>query len=373
MRQILHKTRRGVRTDAFRAACEILSLESCRTDFSQYGSTDAFWIDFADVAMDHLVVPALAYRVEQQGLSDRLPALINRHLDAMLRLNRSRNKRLYEEALDIADALNEIDIVPVFLKGSAGILSGLYDEPGVRIMSDLDVLVPLDCADRCRHHLAGLGYTPKPMIHHPRNRTIETYIRKSSVAPIDLHHQVFDLEFRNILSTREVMKECVTHRWHHVEFAVPSMTHQVMINIGHAQLNDHGYWYGNLPLRLLHDLAWFQQKAPDQIDWQRIAKAFSTTQNRRALEFHLHAAEKLLRVETTADVRPQLLTRLLFWRSISLMKFPKLQRISFRFIRVFLLLSRELSAAELRTRLRRNIVDPAWWQRHLAIFWKGTR
>lgn len=373
MRQFFQRPRHRVRADAFRSVSKILSLEPGGLDLSQYEESDPFWVDFADVAMDHLVVPALADRVEKQGLGEHFPALISRHLDAMLRLNRSRNVQLREEALDIADALNEIGIVPVFLKGSAGLLTGLYDEPGIRIMSDLDVLLPLDLAGQCLHHLTGLGFQRVAMIRHPRNKCVDTFTRGSSIAPIDVHHQVLDYEYQKILSTREVMQDCVTHRWHHVEFAVPSITHQVVINIGHAQLNDHGYWFGNLPLRLLHDLTCLQKKAPEQIDWQRVETAFTTTRNRRALEFHLLAARNLLGFETGTDVRPRLLTRLLFWRSISLMGFPSLQRISFRFIRVFLLLSRELSAAELRSRLRRNMADPVWWQRQFAIFWKGTR
>lgn len=373
MRHIFPTSRHRVRARAFHSICQILSVEPASGNFFGAQESDPFWVEFTDVAMDHLVMPALAHRLDHDGAIDRMPPLVSRYLDAMLRLNRSRNEQIHEEALDLADALNEIDIVPVFLKGSAGLLTGLYDEPGFRIMSDMDVLVPLDRAEDCRHHLTGLGYAPRKQYQHPRNKSFEIFERRTSAAPIDLHHQILDFEYRNVLSARDVMKEAVTHRWHHVEFAVPSMTHQVVINVGHAQLNDHGYWFGNLPLRLLLDLALFGQKADDQIDWQRIEKAFDGTQNRRALEFHLLAARKLLGVETGIEVRPRLATKLLFWRSISLMGFPGLQRLSFRFIRVFLLLMRELSDAELRLRLRRNMAKPGWWRRHFAIFWKGTR
>lgn len=373
MKQIYRQSRHKVRSDAFRSVCETLSLEAGGPEFSHIDETDPFWIEFVNVAMDQLVAPALADRIIQRDLTDRMPLLVWRNMEAMLRLNRSRNQRLYEEALDIADALNEIDVKPVFLKGSAGLLSNLYDEPGIRIMSDLDVLVPPDCVDACRHHLAGLGYKPAPMIRHPRNKAADTFQRRSSIAPIDLHQQVLDYEFQNILSADQILNECVTQKWHHVEYAVPSSTHQVIIGICHAQLNDRGYWYGNLPLRHLYDLVCFQRNPAVRIDWERIEDTFTATLNSRALEYHLLAARKLLDVDAEIEMRPHLMTRLFYWRSISLMGFPRLQRISFRFIRVFLLLSRELSAVELRARLRRNMADPSWWRRHIAIFWKGTR
>lgn len=373
MNQLFPRSRHRVRARAFHSICQILSVERKSSDVLDTDASDPFWVDFTEVAMDQLVMPALAHRLGHDGATDRLPPLVSRYLDAMLRLNRGRNEQIREEALDLADALNEIDIVPVFLKGSAALLTGLYDESGFRVMSDMDVLVPMDRADDCQRHLTGLGYAPRKQYQHPRNKSFETFVRRASVAPVDLHHQLLDFEYRSVLSARDVMADAVTHRWHHVEYMVPSMTHQVMINIGHAQLNDHGYWFGNLPLRLLLDLALFEEKPDEQIDWQRVEKAYTETGNRRALEFHLYAARKLLGVETDIDVRPRLATKLLLWRSISLMGFPGLQRFSFRFIRVYLLLMRELSAAELRARLLRNMADPGWWQRHLVIFWKGTR
>ena len=44
----------------------------------------------------------------------------------------------------VAAALNEIDIVPVALKGAIRLVDGLWPDPALRFMHDLDLLVPAD-------------------------------------------------------------------------------------------------------------------------------------------------------------------------------------------------------------------------------------
>ena len=67
-----------------------------------------FWIEFVRIATDSLMGPALALRFEQLGLSGIVPALVERHCHAVLRLNRSRNAQLRAEAIELASELNRI-------------------------------------------------------------------------------------------------------------------------------------------------------------------------------------------------------------------------------------------------------------------------
>ena len=155
--------RLGHRTRAFRLVCEYLSI-SPRGDIKAETVKAAtlpqsFWIDFVQIATDSLMGPALALRFEQLGLSGIVPALVERHCHAVLRLNRSRNAQLRAEAIELASELNRIHVVPLFLKGGSGLLSGLYDDPGVRIMGDLDMLVPVDRARDCERLFSELGYS----------------------------------------------------------------------------------------------------------------------------------------------------------------------------------------------------------------------
>ena len=43
---------------------------------------------------------------------------------------------------EVKDALNAIGIEPVLLKGAAHLVGGVYPAPSLRVVGDLDVLVP---------------------------------------------------------------------------------------------------------------------------------------------------------------------------------------------------------------------------------------
>ena len=362
----------GKRSDAFRLVARMLSDDPQTDRFARSPLSSPFWFAFSDVALDQLVAPAIGHRINELGLTGIIPSLIDRQFDAMLRVNRSRNERLRVEALELGTLLNAIDVVPTFTKGSAGLVAGLYTDPGMRIMSDLDVLIPKADAERALEHLIRAGYKRTTEISHPKTRSIETLIRKSRVAPVDLHHEVLALTYQDLLPANEILKNRTEITVDGVTFAVPSSSHQAILSIANAQLNDHGYWFGNLPLRTFYDLLLLMKAHGEQIDWQQIRSQFDQTGNARALNMHLYAAHSLLGLETPLVVKPGLMERLLFQRAIISMGFPSFQKLSMRFVRVFALLHHELSNSELRSRLLKNMTRPAWWRRHLRFFWRGV-
>lgn len=368
---------RNFRTDAFLFICKILSRDDItQSDLQIFGGRDdgnPLWAEVVNVSMDQLMAPAVAHRLHQRTLTDQAPPLIQRYLDAMLRLNRSRNERLQHEAMEIAAILNEIDVVPVFLKGAAGLLTGLHDDPAVRVMSDLDIVVPTECSNQCRKHLVARGYERAPTLPHPRQKGIDTYVRASSTAPIDLHHEVMEYQYQNLLSGAQICAESVAHIRDGIRFAVPSPTHQIIINIGQSQLNDHACWYGNLALRTMNDFACLTRVMHDQIDWQRIESKFAQTGHTLALGFYCHAVHQMLGVAVRDNFKPGPLVRFLYWRALYFIDYPALQRVNYRIVRVFMLLRQELSSRETLVRLLRNMGDAHWWHRHLEIFRKGIR
>ena len=330
----------------------------------------SFWLEFINISNDFLVGPALALRFEALRLSGLVPSLVERHCHAVLRLNRSRNAQLRTEAAELASELNRIDIVPVFLKGSASLLSGLYDDEGARIMGDLDVLVPSERTRDCEQHLAKLGYNRAPIGRHPRDKTIGVFIRGRSIAPIDLHHEALAYPYQSLLSARETIENGLVYDLNGATIAVPSPTHQAVLNIGHAQLNDHGYRYGHLPLRALWDFALLLQKSY-WIDWRQIDERFSAIGEQDAADYHYLAVADAMNVDARPDHPSSRRARFLMKRARFLTGHRRLQRNWFRCARVAMLLRRELSEQSLRARLFQHMRDPAWWRRHLDIFWQG--
>lgn len=365
----------GRRGDAFRLLCHCLSdLDDCELQaaFAEVtGRTSFRWTDFIDLATEQLVAPTIAGRFDRYGSHDLVPDVVERYFHAMHRLNSGRNAHLCKEATKIATVLNKIDVVPTFLKGSACLLSGLYMDPGSRIMSDLDVLVPVDRSETCLNQLALIGYLPAAVVKLPRFHSVATLARKSEITFIDLHREVFDHPYDSLLSASDVLKNAEVHEKDGAVFSVPSETHQMVINIGHTQIQDRAYVYGFLYLRALHDFTLLTRVSGDAIDWREVARRFDTNKKQRAMGFHLLAARELLNAgsETTQNSGPSV--RFLYRWARFLTEHPMLHGMFYRIVRVFELFGIELSRPGSRVRLLRNMCTFAWWRRNILKLKKG--
>jgi hypothetical protein len=333
----------------------------------------AFWNEFVRLATDQLIGPALALKFEEHGLSGIVPSLVERYCHAVLRLNRARNARLLREAADLANALNGISVVPLFLKGSAGLLSGLYTDPGLRIMSDLDLLVPADRGQDCERLMAALGYRKAFVGCHPRDTSVGTFSSPDRAAPIDMHCEVLKYPDEGLLRAAEVVADSDRLELEGARLAVPSPTHQVVVNIAHAQLKDHAFLYGQFPMRALYDLALIALRHRGEIDWRDVQDRFASIGAQTACECHCLAAHELLGIEMPPGCDPGRKARMLHRYAKGQTGQPLMQKASSRVMRVLLLLHREMSDPELRLRLLRNMRSAAWWRRHLRIFWEGRR
>lgn len=82
---------------------------------------------------------------------------------------RQRNERIEREVLPALDALQRLGIPIVALKGFH--TSRVYfDEPGMRRISDVDILVPSSCVDDAERALTSIGFSAKEPAHRPYKR-----------------------------------------------------------------------------------------------------------------------------------------------------------------------------------------------------------
>jgi hypothetical protein len=364
------------RAAALRLLCTCLSEQidqERRHNLLQTLNSNTFrWTEFVDLATDQLVAPSVAYKFQQHGLRSNLPDAIDSYFSAMLRLNRVHNAPLCGESIDIARALNEIDVVPIFFKGAASLLAGLYADAGFRVMSDLDVLVPTARGSDCVKRLTALGYVAEQTPRHPRDQCFCTLYPVHNSAPIDLHRDVLAYPYEKLLPPDDIFAQAIEQRRDGALFAILSPTHQAVINVAHAQLHhNHGYLYGRLALRALVDFSLIVHQWRAQIDWQEIEHRFAAARRRAALDFHCLAARELLGTTLPKRLGAGLTARLALRRAIFLTAHHTLLGIGDRLLRVVLLLRRELSSADLRKRLRSNMRDPRWWSRHVAKFRTG--
>lgn len=369
------RSRSGRRLSAFDFLCAVLSPPSGddrRRRLADVIDEPSFrWTAFADLATDQLVAPAVAHRLDRDGLTGYLPNAVGRYFGAVYRLNRIRNAQIDRECMAIAAALNEIDVTPLFFKGGGALLSGLYDDAASRVMSDLDILIPAARSSDCVSRLLAFGYGADGAPRHPRDQSHAVLYPHSGAAPVDLHRDMIAYPYQNLLPAQDVLDHAIQYSREGATFAVPSPTHQAVITVAHAQLHhNHGYIHGRLALRSLLDMSLICGRWNDDIDWREVEDRFDRSGVQTALDFHRIAARELFG-PAWLPIRHSWRARLCVRWARFLSVHTALLKIIERPLHAILLLRRELSDAELRRRLGRNMRDRRWWSRHLASLRRG--
>ena len=146
----------------------------------------------ARLALAHGLGPLLYGRLRGQ---DILPPATMAELRRAYYDNAGRSARLWHALETALRALAQAGIPTLLLKGAA-LVQTVYENPALRPMGDLDLLVRPADAGRALAALAGLGYRPQQ--HEPApgsTRTYENEImlgREGAPAPLELHWGLFD-------------------------------------------------------------------------------------------------------------------------------------------------------------------------------------
>jgi hypothetical protein len=262
------------------------------------------WGSILTHANEQLITPALWVALQKRGLENELPTEVRGYLKEVHRLNRLRNERLRAQAREAAAALNELGITPVLLKGTASLFVPIYDDPGSRVMLDLDILVPEEAANGCWGKLHDVGYSAIGCGRDlSRHHHLEPLQRPGEYATIEIHRDAVGSEAQCILPTGDVWRHCGHIDDGNVRMCVPQPTMSLLHNLVHAAVAHRGYETAAGHLRAIHELALTGTLQRDRIDWERIASSFRRSGNGNILVAWVYLAHRLFDADLPKFVR----------------------------------------------------------------------
>ena len=281
----------------FPLLCECLSFESEAGPANEslrekLGSGAIEWESLAEAASHHLVSPALYWVLRRKQLLSCIPADLSRYLETLYENNAARNRRIVALATNIIGWLNEVAVEPILLKGIGNVAAGLYPDPGMRVIGDIDLLVPEESIPDCVKKLQAAGYDP-----YISNSVsdLHVYLRNNDeYVAVELHWQVVAGRFRTLLDADAVLRDSRPLRFGDTHARIPSADHRVIHNVIHTQLVDNNYVQGFIRLRQLYDFVLLGRILDGAIDWQRIALLFERKRCLGALSGYMLAGERLL-------------------------------------------------------------------------------
>lgn len=248
------------------------------------------WREVIELASRHLVSPALLGAFSRKALLEVLPDDVHAYANAVLLLNRTRNKKILEQLFDLIAYLNRHGVEPVLLKGAANLASGLYQDPGMRLVRDLDLLIPAQRLEGCVRALQTLGYAPsQPCVQAPHHYPI--LHRKGEAAGLELHWNVVWPPWDSLLPVEEVWEE--TQPWNHgvLKGHLLSPDHQVLHSVIHSLMM--GSSYPLICLRDCIDFAHVTRQGGHRVNWTRIESRFEAQGHAEVFHHYLKLCARL--------------------------------------------------------------------------------
>ena len=82
----------------------------------------------------HLMLPALFFNIQKKKASYLFPEDFIAYIKSIYAINKARNEILLEEAKELSELLVKNNIKHIFLKGTALLLSNVFEDIGERMM-----------------------------------------------------------------------------------------------------------------------------------------------------------------------------------------------------------------------------------------------
>jgi len=278
------------RWEAFTSVCSYLRAGLLGGEHIQ--RADVSWELMIEVASFHFATTTLAACLDP-GMD--VPSDVRDYFESALALNEKRNEQILSTLARVAVLLNAIDIEPVLLKGAALLVEGIYPQPSMRILGDIDILIPKDRSAEALAALKAVGYeTKSSAVSPPTHHHLPMLLDPETGTGVELHTDVISRSAGAVIATDWFceMVRPVLFRGQRVR--LPEPTRNAGHIIFHSEIFHGLYTLNKVQLRHVMDLALLRSRHEKAIDWGELDRRFSAADAGEVLATYLHLASELL-------------------------------------------------------------------------------
>lgn len=273
------------------------------------------------IANEHLIAPAFYASLKAAAALGDLPAEVRDYLAVLHRANADRNAALRRQLVELLSNFRRAEIECMVLKGGRSFVVGLYEDPGMRMFRDLDVVVRRSSVGRAHEVLLELGYAVATT-YLPEQNAVAEYTRCGDAGAVDLHVEIVDVP--HLLSAAEMWERSIPVTLEGLDCRTPSPTDAMLHHLVHAQIHFRGaFYWGAIELRQLYEYAALARLGG--IDWRFIAARLAAHRLRTMLESYALTAQRWLNVPWPLEAPPSRVARLHDWRCAAQVNWPKLE------------------------------------------------
>jgi len=220
------------------------------------------WDAVVQLSTQQLVFPALYCNLKRVGFLHYLPQELVNYMELVTGLNRDRNQQIITQVSALNTFLLDHGITPIFLKGAANLITGLYTDIAERMVGDIDFIFSKKDYPKAIEFLREYGYTEvlKAKYYFPNQHHYRRLKKQGHVAAIEIH-KAYTLEKYNT-----EFNYTLTQKNSQLINGVRVLDHPdaLKLSIITNQITDHGYRYTTIPLRNAYDVFLLSNKTNAQ-------------------------------------------------------------------------------------------------------------
>ena len=355
----------------FVAMCLTISQEKKNRQIieARLKKNDIDWEFVVEVSTGHYVFPAMYCSLKREGFLTYLPQELLNFMEHVANTNRDRNTQIISQAKELNTFLLSQNITPIFIKGTANLLAGLYSDITERMVGDIDFLFSSQDYPRAIQVLKewGYNYLDEPEKLSPEHRHYPRLIKKDCMAAIEIHSE-FLRKSEAHLFNYDTVKSSIQ-----VKDNVAMLSDGNMLNLSilAGQINDYRYLHRRIALRNAYDVFLLSKKTSAK-------NAVNTVKGlNHPLHCFLAACGEVFNTPDSLEYTKTKNTKAYLKLFKEQFTNPRKAKRRHTRIKAYLYLKHVLSILYMcvfykkyRTWLFLLITDPAFWKRKLAIIKK---
>jgi len=251
---------------------DILSFETPKSQLEKTLSQASFnWETIIKEGSKHFIIPTIYCRLKTKQLLHLLPEDLIAYFEYITSENRKRNEIVLMQVHSISELFNSEHIEHVFLKGSALLALGCFNDIAERMLGDIDILVAPNQLKKAYNLLCKNGYYPSKQtlgndfFEHKHLPRLKTELSPTRIAAVEIHRKLFVTYSTTELEHLSIFKDKKEHN----NVFTPSIKHLMMHNVLNFQINDYGALYNSISFRSIYDTIILQQKYKGNKEWYK--------------------------------------------------------------------------------------------------------
>ena len=267
------------------------------------GSTQPDWEWVAYIAGYNSIVQALYPSFCEKELLQHIPEDFLEYVKNINEVNCERNNLLRMQLIEAVSSINKLGIKPLLMKGAGQLFLNTFQNPGDRLMVDLDILVPEKSIERVRQILIDDGYSfatdnPEAYIKHLH---YPPAIKKGEVAAIELHRDLMLQNQQHYLPNHTAWENSFDITLiNGVEAKVLTPTYRILHSFLHSCIADSNHLLGLVEIRQLHELSLTQLVYSNQIEWEKLTAITKSNKINHIFTANIAAAHNFMQFPKSA-------------------------------------------------------------------------